>query len=152
MIKIKFLAFFLITLFSCKPQPKEEPLQQADSATQEIIHQTETQFDYTPIYGVYDHESTTEGFGAVVSIRQEGFNLYFTLSVSQGSCKSETEGVVTMVEHTKNYYTGFYNFDKCPLQFTFYPTQQKVDVKEVSLCTVHSGGCNYEGVYLKRKE
>jgi hypothetical protein len=146
---------FVILGIGCQSNSrKEEPSQEQNSASPSATETNTppTIYDYTPLYGVYDHEYATSSFNAVVALKPEGLNLHFTISSAQGSCKAETEGVIAMVEHTDTYFIGFSNIEKCPLQFTFYPTEQKIDIKEVSLCTIHGQTCGFEGMYIKRKD
>jgi len=145
--------FLLIVMISCQPTQKEEttPEENSSDETEPQSLESEKQYDYKPLFGIYDHGSTTKSFGAVVLLSQNGLDLYFTISSVQGACKAETEGVIVMVEHTETFYTGFANIENCPLQFTFYPAENKVDIKEVTLCTIHGSTCSFEGMYVQRK-
>lgn len=108
-------------------------------------------YTYTQFAGIYDHESNTQGFSAVLNVTESGNDLSFTLSVSQGSCKGEVEGKIIMLSHEENYYTGFYEQTKCPLQFMLTLRDNKIDIKEINLCQLHESSCTFEGVYSKRK-
>ncbi len=110
-----------------------------------------TVYDYQRFAGIYDHESTTKGFTAVLVITENGNDLSFELSVAQAGCKGEAKGNMVMVSHEKTYYVGFYEVDECPLQFTLMLTETKIDIKEVNLCRMHEANCAFEGAYIKRK-
>lgn len=110
-----------------------------------------TVYDYQRFAGIYDHESTTKGFTAVLVITENGNDLSFELSVAQAGCKGEAKGNMVMVSHEKTYYVGFYEVDECPLQFTLMLTENKIDIKEVNLCRMHEANCAFEGAYIKRK-
>lgn len=154
---MRILVFIIVfALFGCQQKsPQQETL--TDSTAVEVTEEDmfadpEQVYDYSALYGTHDHESTTKGFGAVLTIRQNGNDLYFYVSVSQGTCKGEAEGNVIMVEHTENYYTGFYHAENCMLQFTFILAEAKIDIKEVNICTAHGANCSFEGAYVKRKD
>lgn len=110
-----------------------------------------TVYDYKTFRGIYDHESTTSGFSAVLTITESGNDLSFTLSVSQGNCKGDVAGKLFIVSHEENYHVGFYELDECPLQFSLMLHDNKIDVKEVNLCRLHPAQCSFEGTYAKRK-
>lgn len=123
-----------------------------DSAS-EFYEQSEdkTVYDYHRFAGIYDHESSTKGFSAILTVTESGNDLAFTISVAQGGCKGEAQGNMLMVSHDKTYYVGFYEVDECPLQFTLMLNEDKIDVKEVNLCRLHEANCAFEGTYAKRK-
>lgn len=141
-------------MIGCQQKQSETKATQTDTTTAEVkpqdAYEAPKEYDYREFFGAYDHESTTNGFYATLSILQNGNDLYFNVSVVQGGCKGETEGVVLMVEHTQDYYTGFYESEDCKLQFTFNRLEKKIDIKEISLCRLLQGNCSFEGVYLKR--
>lgn len=110
-----------------------------------------TVYDYHRFAGIYDHESSTKGFSAILTVTESGNDLAFTISVAQGSCKGEAKGNMLMISHDKTYYVGFYEVDECPLQFTLMLNEDKIDVKEVNLCRLHEANCAFEGTYAKRK-
>jgi hypothetical protein len=147
----------IIILMSCGQKQSSEAITTSDTTSNEVVpedafeKEDQLQIDYKRFFGVYDHESSTTGFSAVLALRQNGNDMYFNISVAQGSCKGETEGVVVIIEQTEAYLSGFYEADNCRLQFTFQRTENKVDVKEITLCQLLGGGCSYEGTYVKRK-
>lgn len=150
---------FIILLSACQqrqPPAEDQTVAKSDSVPevtpQDAYEKDKTKYTYTEFYGVYDHESTTKGFSAVLTLRQNGNDLYFTASVSQGECKAEIEGVVMMVDHAENYYSGFYESEDCRLQFTLTGTERKIDIKEISLCKMYGENCSFEGTYLKRAD
>jgi hypothetical protein len=152
---MRFIGCLLLLILGCQQKQSTESAVEADTTAVEVtpedgFEKSEVKYDYSELYGVYDHESTTQKFSAVLSLRQNGNDLYFTVSVAQGSCKGETEGVVMMIDHNQNYYSGFYESEDCRLQFTFNLAEKKVDVKEITLCTLLGQGCSFEGSYLKR--
>ncbi len=147
---------FGMLLVSCtgklSQENKNTETVEIDSA-EEFYEQAEdkTVYDYQAFKGIYDHESSTQGFSAVLVISESGNDLSFTLSVSQGSCKGEAEGKVTLVSHEENYHIGFFELNECPLQFSLMIKEDKIDVKEINLCRLHESGCTFEGSYAKRK-
>src|SRR5687768_11947967 len=152
---MRFIGCFLILILGCNQKQPTENATEPDSAAVAVtpadaFEKGEIKYDYREFYGIYDHESTTQKFAAVLSLRQNGNDLYFHVSVAQAGCKGETEGVVMMLDHDQNYYSGFYESEDCRLQFTFIRAEKKVDVKEVTLCKLLSQGCSFEGSYLKR--
>lgn len=153
-VRAVFVIFLL--LFGCHSKPRQDNTDiQMDTVsepqiTEDVYAKPEIHYDLNPLYGVYDHESTTKGFSAVLNLTQYGNDLYFTVSVSQGECKGESEGVVPILDYNENYYTGFYNSEDCKMQFSFLITEKKVDIKEVAICSHHGNACSFEGVYLKR--
>lgn len=142
------------TLIGCagKRQPEDKQAETDTTAvevtTQDAYEEKKSDFNWPEFYGVFDHESTTKGFSAVLSLKQNGRDLYFTVSLVQGGCKKETEGVVAIVESSDEFPTGFYQTDNCRLQFTFASAEKKVDIKEVPFCGID--GCSFEGTYKKR--
>jgi hypothetical protein len=147
----------LILLFGCQQKQSKEPSVETDTSSVETTpgdayEDTTPNYDYKEFFGTYDHESNTKGFTATLVIAQNGNDVYFTASVSQGSCKGELEGVVMMAEHSDMDYLGFYESEDCRLQFTLNRLEKKVDIKEISLCHLLEQGCSFEGVYAKRKD
>ena len=154
---MRFVLCVLLLLFGCKQKKTESATVEIDSASNEVtpedVYEKSTEnYSYDEFFGVYDHESTTKGFSATLSLRQNGNDFYFHVSLVQGSCKGETEGVVLMGEHTQSFYTGFHELEDCRLQFTFNRLEMKVDIKEISLCRILESNCSFEGVYLKRAD
>lgn len=153
---IRYIPFIVLTIAGCKEKEKQKIADnqgiEIDSAT-EFYEQAgdENSYDYARFKGIYDHESRTSGFSAVLAIRENGNDLSFTISVAQGNCKGEAEGAVFMMSHEANYYVGFYQLDNCQLQFTFMLQENKIDVKEINICRLHEGSCTFEGSYAKRK-
>lgn len=143
-------------LIACSGKPPQEKAEsqsvEVDSAREFYTDpEEETVYNYRQFAGIYDHESNTRGFSAVLNVTESGNDLSFTLSVAQGSCKGEADGKIIMVSHEENYYTGFYEQTKCPLQFTLMLRENKVDVKEINLCQLHESSCAFEGTYIRRK-
>lgn len=154
-MKSRLSVLFLLSLAACTgkaPQENTNPEAiEVDSAS-EFYEQPEDQtpYNYRTFQGIYDHESTTQGFAAVLTLTESGNDLSFTLSVSQGNCKGEAKGKITMVSHEENSHIGFFELDQCPLQFSLMLQEDKVDVKEVNLCRLHESNCSFEGTYAKR--
>ena len=147
----------LLLLFGCQQkQPKENSVEVDTSSVEttpgDAYEDTTQNYSYKEFLGTYDHESNTKGFTAMLVITQNGNDVYFSASVSQGSCKGELEGVVMMAEHSAMDYLGFYESEECRLQFTLNRLEKKVDIKEISLCHLLEQGCSFEGVYAKRKD
>lgn len=149
---MRFPVIFFLVLTACQSSKKESVVESSPAVTEENKPAVAADYDYTPIYGIYDHESTTQNFGGVISIQPQGFDVYATISVAQGNCKAETEAVVKMAEHTETYFIGFYEVENCRLQFTFYPVENKIDIQEIGVCTIHGPTCSFEGRYTKRKQ
>lgn len=165
MLKIKILSgwinpwaflLFLSLLAGCagkaSQENKSEKAIEIDS-TQDFYEQPEdkTVYDYRPFQGIYDHESTTQGFSAVLTITESGNDLSFTLSVAQGNCTGEAQGKILIATHEENYHVGFFELNQCPLQFTLIISDGTVDVKEINLCRLHESNCAFEGTYVKRR-
>lgn len=146
--------FFIILLFSCEKKQRPEPVESVPDSTAEsiTIEDPEKVYHDQDFFGVYDHESTSTGFSGVLSLRQNGNDMYFTVSIAHGTCKGETEGVVFILERNDNSYSGFYESENCRLLFNFIRAEKKVDIKEVTVCTMLGNNCSYEGAYIKRKE
>ena len=156
---MKFFHFFLVFIFlSCGKTQQAEPVNESipeDSTSQgqsDTNENSEKTYNDQDFFGVYDHESTSPSFSGVLSLRQNGNDMYFTVSIAHGSCQGETEGVVLIIERGEDYYSGFYESENCRLQFTLVRAEKKVDIKEVTLCSVLGNNCSYEGAYIKRKE
>lgn len=153
---MRYALIFIIILSGCQTKVKEQPQSvqavEVDSTqSSNDYNGKEIQYDYTNIYGVYDHQSTTSSFKAVVSLSESGLDLYGTISVVQGSCKAETESVIVMAERSEDWLIGFADIENCLLQFTLYLKEPKIDIKEVMMCTIHGATCSFEGIYVKRK-
>jgi hypothetical protein len=90
---MRIICCLMLVLLGCqKKQPDVvvETTSASDTVTAEDAFEKENNYDYREFFGVYDHESTTKGFTAVLSLRENGNDIYFNVSVSQGSCKGET--------------------------------------------------------------
>lgn len=151
-----WLYFIFCILLACctgKAPQENKNLQVIEVDSTDFYEQPEdkTVYTYKIFEGIYDHESTTRGFSAVLTLAESGNDLSFTLSVAQGNCKDEVEGKIKLVSHEENYHIGFFQLDECPLQFSLMLQDVKIDVKEVSLCRLHESGCSFEGTYAKRK-
>lgn len=155
-ISIICVVFFAGAIVSCGEKKTQEKsggsAVEIDSA-RDFYEQPDdkTVYDYQRFAGIYDHESTTKGFTAVLVIIENGNDLSFELSVSQAGCKGEAKGNIVMISHEKISYVGFFEADECPLQFTLMLTENKIDIKEVNLCRMHEANCAFEGAYIKRK-
>lgn len=155
-MKISIFFPFCLLLAACTGKApddsKNTEVVEIDSAN-DFYKQPEdkTVYDYKTFEGIYDHESTTRGFTAILTITESGNDLAFTLSVSQGTCKGEAQGKILMVGHEENYHVGFFEQDQCPMQFSLMLQEDKIDVKEVNLCRLHESNCAFEGTYAKRK-
>jgi hypothetical protein len=150
-MKLQFITLLLFFFINCQTKRQEQNNVTSDSITTEDVYEkSEDSYDFSKFYGVFDHESTTKGFAAILSLRQNGRDLYFTLSVLQGDCKKELEGVVMIFDTTEKFPTGFYQSDNCRLQFTFAETIATVDVKEITFCGLDGAACGFEGSYKKR--
>lgn len=154
---IRNLLFIALILVGCKGKVDQERTDnqsiEVDSAKEYFENpEGEKSYDYARFTGIYDHESRTGGFSAVLAVTENGNDLSFTISVAQGNCKGEAEGAIFMLSHEANYYTGFYQIENCQLQFSFMLQEDKIDVKEINICRLHGGSCTFEGTYAKRKD
>lgn len=151
----RYLLLIVLLLHACKEKEKPENADnqsiEIDSAEDYFQSEDEKNYDYARFRGIYDHESRTGGFSAVLAVNENGNDLSFTISVAQGNCKGEAEGAIFMMSHETNYYVGFYQLENCQLQFTFLLQEDKIDVKEINICRLHEGSCTFEGSYAKRK-
>lgn len=151
---MRYILCALVLLAGCQQKQSQESIVETvpDSVevTLEDAYEDTTTYNYQEFFGSYDHESNAKGFTAMLVLRQNGNDLYFIASVSQGSCKAEMEGVVMMAEHNELDYMGFYESDDCRLQFILNRPEKKVDIKEISICHLLEQGCSVEGVYVKR--
>ena len=152
---MRFIFCALLLLLGCQQKQSEETSVESDSTAvettpQDAYEKSSNNYNYAEFFGTYDHESNTKGFTAMLVLSQNGNDVYFSASVSQGSCKGEMEGVVMMADHSETDYTGFYESDDCRLQFTFNRSETKIDIKEISVCHMLEQSCSFEGVYLKR--
>lgn len=152
-----YAVFASVLFFACSEKKNskkpDDSAVELDSA-EDFYEQADdnTVYDYHRFAGIYDHESTTKGFSAILVITENGNDLAFTLSVAQAGCKGEAKGNILMISHEPTYYVGFYEADECPLQFTLMLSENKIDVKEVNLCRLHESNCAFEGGYVKRKQ
>jgi hypothetical protein len=118
--------------------------------TEEIL--TEQVWDYQAIYGHYTLESAAAGFSASLTIQPQGRDLLFTLVSRKGeTCKGEAGNTVAMVNHNDRYHTGYAIDETCKLEFIFRHTENKIDVRELQLCTLHNPLCGFDGTYVKTK-
>jgi hypothetical protein len=106
-------------------------------------------YDYTGLYGLYQHESQSKGFNALIELTPQGNDIQFSLSLTQGSCTATLTGVLGMVDHSSLEYVGFFDNDQCRFQFSYIRAEQKVRIQEVGFCTVHPAGCNFDGTYAR---
>jgi hypothetical protein len=154
---MRLLLCSFVFLFGCQQKQPQETIIDTDSAAVETTptdayEETKENYNYKEFFGTYDHESNTKGFTAMLVLTQNGNDVYFSASVSQGSCKGEIEGVVMMAEHNEMDFLGYFESEDCRLQFTLNRLEKKVDIKEISLCHLLEQGCSFEGVYVKRKD
>lgn len=152
----RYAILIVFILSGCTTKNPDAPANEVsvpvDSAREFYRQETQENFDYSRFQGIYDNESTTTGFSAILTLAENGNDLSFTLSVTQGnSCKGHAEGKVFMMSHEPAFYVGFYEAENCPLQFSFMLQDDKVDVKEINLCKLREGNCSFEGSYVKRK-
>jgi hypothetical protein len=155
-MKARAYGFFMLALIlSCngkKSETESSPETIEVDSARDFYKQSEIDYDYARFQGIYDNESKTSTFSAVLSVTENGDDLSIELSVSQADgCKGELSGTVFMVGHDVNYYTGFHQHDTCKLQFSFMLTEEKIDIKEIGICTLHESSCSFDGTYVKRK-
>lgn len=154
--RVSLFILFWLLLVACtgKAPQADKPTEfiETDSA-REFYTQPDDKpvYDYTSFQGIYEHESTTSGFAAVLTLTESGNDLAFTLSVAQGNCTGEISGKIVLVSHHDYYHVGFFERAECPLQFSLMVQETKIVVEEVSLCRLHESGCSFEGTYVKQK-
>lgn len=159
---MKFTVVIILSLFvtGCSPKPTTETYpadtigdeQQPDSVlTDPGVYETEDNWDYSHLYGVYLHESNMKGFTAYLEIMPEGNDLSFSLSLKQNSCAGQAAGSVGMAIHGKTEYGGFYNHTDCRMEFIFNLVENTIRIQEVGPCTLHETGCSFNGTYFKKK-
>ena len=154
-MKISVFILLAVLLLACRPKPQEESAVETEPPvdTTAVEGETEQQreWDYTALFGVYQHESSTKGFNASLELTPQGDDIQFGLTLSQADCQSTLTGTVGILDHGELEYIGFYDNEKCRLQFAFVLQQKRVRIQEVTLCTIHPAGCSFEGAYVKVK-
>lgn len=150
------ILIFLIAV-SCKQKEKTQPEsvsnQHSDSthaAPNDATILTD-EWDYQSLYGIYLHESNTQGFTAMLEIIPQGNDLSFSLSVTQNNCTGQAEGNIGMAVHDETEYAGFFNNPDCRIEFLFNLKQQSIRLQEVGFCRLHENGCEFSGVYIKKR-
>jgi hypothetical protein len=108
-------------------------------------------WDYQSLYGIYLHESNTQGFTAMLEILPQGNDLTFSLSVEQNNCTGKAEGSISMAIHTETEYAGFFDNPDCRMEFIFNLKQQSIRIQEVGFCRLHENGCDFSGVFIKKR-
>jgi|SRR5690606_33818890 len=154
-----FLLIILI-IASCKQKETTQPESietqpSADSTTLEStdadVFAPQNDWDYQSLYGLYLHESNTQGFTAILEILPQGNDLTFSLSVEQNNCTGKAEGSIGMAIHTETEYAGFFDNPDCRMEFIFNLKQQSIRIQEVGFCRLHENGCDFSGVYIKKR-
>ena len=160
MKRLYTLFLIILTVASCKqketiPSESIEAQESVDStiveATDADVFAPQNDWDYQSLYGLYLHESNTQGFTAILEIFPQGNDLIFSLSVEQNSCTGKAEGSIGMAIHTENEYAGFFDNPDCRMEFIFYLKQQSIRLQEVGFCRLHENGCDFSGIYLKKR-
>lgn len=153
-------AILFITLFvsSCKQKETTQPElvtthQDIDSTITDSddAFAPQDDWDYQSLYGLYLHESNTQGFTAMLEIIPQGNDLSFSLSVTQNNCTGQAEGNIGMAVHDEAEYAGFFNNPDCRIAFLFNLKQQSIRLQEVGFCRLHENGCEFSGVYIKKR-
>jgi hypothetical protein len=160
MKRINTLLLIILIIASCKQKETTQPESietqpSADSTTLEStdadVFAPQNDWDYQSLYGLYLHESNTQGFTAILEILPQGNDLTFSLSVEQNNCTGKTEGSIGMAIHTETEYAGFFDNPDCRMEFIFNLKQQSIRIQEVGFCRLHENGCDFSGVYIKKR-
>jgi hypothetical protein len=160
MKRINTLLLIILIIASCKQKETTQPESietqpSADSTTLEStdadVFAPQNDWDYQSLYGLYLHESNTQGFTAILEILPQGNDLTFSLSVEQNNCTGKAEGSIGMAIHTETEYAGFFDNPDCRMEFIFNLKQQSIRIQEVGFCRLHENGCDFSGVYIKKR-
>jgi hypothetical protein len=160
MKRINTLLLIILIIASCKQKETTQPESvqtqpSADSTTLEStdadVFAPQNDWDYQSLYGLYLHESNTQGFTAILEILPQGNDLTFSLSVEQNNCTGKAEGSIGMAIHTETEYAGFFDNPDCRMEFMFNLKQQSIRIQEVGFCRLHENGCDFSGVYIKKR-
>ncbi len=160
MKRINTLLLIILIIASCKQKETTQPESietqpSADSTTLEStdadVFAPQNDWDYQTLYGIYLHESNTQGFTAILEVLPQGNDLTFSLSVEQNNCTGKAEGSIGMAIHTETEYAGFFDNPDCRMEFIFNLKQQSIRLQEVGFCRLHENGCDFSGVYIKKR-
>lgn len=160
MKRINTLLLIILIIASCKQKETTQPESietqpSADSTTLEPtdadVFAPQNDWDYQTLYGIYLHESNTQGFTAILEVLPQGNDLTFSLSVEQNNCTGKAEGSIGMAIHTETEYAGFFDNPDCRMEFIFNLKQQSIRLQEVGFCRLHENGCDFSGVYIKKR-
>lgn len=150
------LIVIIILLASCSVKKEDSsneigPENTPDS-TQVLDKLPDPDWNFSELYGRYQHEASSGTFSSTLVLEPQGLNIAFTLISSKGeSCHGEASGNIAMVDHNENFDTGYWVEEQCKLEFIFRRTDDKVDVKEIHICTLHDTMCGFEGTYSRIK-
>jgi hypothetical protein len=160
MKRINTLLLIILIIASCKQKETTQPESvqaqpSADSTTLEStdadVFAPQNDWDYQSLYGIYLHESNTQGFTAILEILPQGNDLTFSLSVEQNNCTGKAEGSIGMAIHSETEYAGFFDNPDCRMEFIFNLKQQSIRIQEVGFCRLHENGCDFSGTYIKKR-
>ena len=160
MKRINTLLLIILIIASCKQKETTQPESvqtqpNADStaleSTDADVFAPQNDWDYQSLYGLYLHESNTQGFTAILEILPQGNDLTFSLSVEQNNCTGKAEGSIGMAIHTETEYAGFFDNPDCRMEFIFNLKQQSIRIQEVGFCRLHENGCDFSGTYIKKR-
>ena len=160
MKRINTLLLIILIIASCKQKETTQPESvqtqpNADStaleSTDADVFAPQNDWDYQSLYGIYLHESNTQGFTAILEILPQGNDLTFSLSVEQNNCTGKAEGSIGMAIHTETEYAGFFDNPDCRMEFIFNLKQQSIRIQEVGFCRLHENGCDFSGTYIKKR-
>lgn len=149
---MKIVAYLLLALLmACTTREKtSQPESVPIDDTLSVTNPDEPVVSYQAFYGTYVLESAAGGFTATLVIEPRGNDMGFTLTSRKGdSCKGELSGAVAIVSHSTYYSTGYTMEESCKLEFSFRHEEEKIDIKEIHLCTAHDATCGFEGTYAK---
>lgn len=152
------ILLIILVVSSCKQKETTQPEsvtahQDTDSAITDPADAFAQQddWDYQSLYGIYLHESNTQGFTAILEILPQGNDLTFSLSVKQRNCSGQAAGSIGMAIHTETEYAGFFDNPDCRLEFLFNLKQQAIRLQEIGFCRLHENGCDFSGAYIKKR-
>ncbi len=152
-----FLGLLFIA-FSCtvkkSTQAGEDDLEaESDTAIEAMEDNTlpdKGDWFYEELYGTYEHESSGQGFTALVVIRPEGNDLWLDIRVTRSSCSGLASGPVGLAAATENEYAGFFSLDDCRMELYFNTVNKTIRVEEIGICQLYEPGCRFAGIYKRR--
>jgi hypothetical protein len=146
----------LITACSSKPAGQVETVDR-EIVNDDSIDTSEsfelpdkTNWNYTELYGVYEHESNGKGFTAVATVRPEGNDVWIDITVKRPSCSGQADGLVGIAVANENEYAGFIDLADCRMEVYFNRVNKTIRIQEIGYCRLYEPGCSFAGTYNLR--